>query len=401
MPLLGCLDLLLADIDQASARFSSSSDEKLRDWLNSYPGNQLEAICIFCKNWLENDVLVGYRDIDSKVVDLNSWFEDREIQEFIEKLEMKSNKILHKSNLSATQTKKDFSKRINEDFDMKYQNIDERGLPWPGGIKEQEENTSTQENQFEEKVLKNKPIEFYRYLVEKIAELKFSFGEFLEKKAIFYRPQYLTYFYAFVILFSLGIGFGLLKNNSKKTLTENNSDIEKPLVISNDNLDVTKKNISKDIEKESNNVTKEIFEKKSENVSFEAKELTVASPSIEEIKYLIETWLVNKSNYLAGKDELNISKIAKTGLIKRTIKERQIDIEKGRFKEIDSQIQEIVLKSQNSSRIVAMVEMNYLERTLKNSGELINETSLTPLKVKYILGFSNKSWKLADFVSGL
>jgi len=402
MPLLGCLDLLLADIDQASARFSSSSDEKLRDWLNSYPGNQLEAICIFCKNWLENDVLVGYRDIDSKVVDLNSWFEDREIQEFIEKLEMKSKKISNKSNLNTPQTKKDFSKRINEDFDMKYQNIDERGLPWPGGIKEQEENTYTQENQFDEKVLKNKPIEFYRYLVEKIAELKFSFGEFLENKAIFYRPQYLTYFYAFMILFSLGIGFGLLKNNSKKQFTENNSVIEKPLVISNDNLDITKKNISEDIEKELNTFeTKEIFEKKSENISFEAKELTIASPSIEEIKYLIETWLLNKSNYLAGKDELNISKIAKNGLIKRTIKERQIDIEKGRFKEIDSQIQEIVLKSQNSSRIVAMVEMNYLERTLKNSGELINETSLTPLKVKYILGFSNKSWKLADFVSGL
>ena len=98
MPLVGCLDLLLADIDQASARFSSSSDENLRDWLKNYPGNKLEAICIFCKNWLENDVLVGYRDIESKEVDLDSWFEDREIQEFIEKLEKKSNKIAIRSN---------------------------------------------------------------------------------------------------------------------------------------------------------------------------------------------------------------------------------------------------------------------------------------------------------------
>jgi len=96
MPLIGCLDLLLADIDQASARFSSSSDENLRDWLNNYPGNKLEAICIFCKNWLENDVLVGYRDIESKEVDLDSWFEDREIQEFIEKLEKKSIKKFFK-----------------------------------------------------------------------------------------------------------------------------------------------------------------------------------------------------------------------------------------------------------------------------------------------------------------
>ena len=94
MPLIGCLDLLLADVDQSQARFLSSSDENLREWLNNYPGEKLEAICIYCKNWLENDVLIGYRDIDLKDVDLDSWFEDREIQEFIEKLEKKSNKQL-------------------------------------------------------------------------------------------------------------------------------------------------------------------------------------------------------------------------------------------------------------------------------------------------------------------
>ena len=49
--------------------------------------------------------------------------------------------------------------------------------------------------------------------------------------------------------------------------------------------------------------------------------------------------------------------------------------------------------------IVVFVELNYTERIIKNSGKLVNETSLSPLKVKYILGFSNKSWKLVDFVS--
>ena len=53
MPLIGCLELLLADIEQASERFLSSSDEKLLDWLNIYSENKLEAICVFCKNWLE------------------------------------------------------------------------------------------------------------------------------------------------------------------------------------------------------------------------------------------------------------------------------------------------------------------------------------------------------------
>ena len=88
-------------------------------------------------------------------------------------------------------------------------------------------------------------------------------------------------------------------------------------------------------------------------------------------------------------------------MIDRTKEERQNDIKKGIYKEINSQILQIDLESQTSSRIVVLVELNYLEKIIKNSGEFVNETSFTPLRVKYILGFSNKSWKLVDFVSGV
>ena len=122
---------------------------------------------------------------------------------------------------------------------------------------------------------------------------------------------------------------------------------------------------------------------------------------MEDIRNLINGWLKGKSKYLEGKSEIDLSKIVSKGLIDRTIEERQKDIKKGFYKEINSQIRKIDLVSQTSSRIVVLVELNYLERILKNSGEFVNETSLTPLKVKYILGFSNKSWKLVDSVSGL
>ena len=215
MPLVGCLDLLLADIDQASARFLSSSDENLRDRLNNYPGNKLEAICVFCKNWLENDVLVGYRDIDLKEVDLDSWFEDREIQEFIEKLEKKSNKIVSRSNLQNQQTEKKSFTKTTEDFDNLLDNNGERRLPWPGGIKQGYEKVDTKEIEFNEEYFKKKPIEFYNFLIEKIAELKFSFGEFIKNKEIINRSPYLIYIYAFLILFAFGIGIGFLRNNFK------------------------------------------------------------------------------------------------------------------------------------------------------------------------------------------
>ena len=104
---------------------------------------------------------------------------------------------------------------------------------------------------------------------------------------------------------------------------------------------------------------------------------------------------------MSGQSEINLSKIVSSGLIDRTIEERQNDIKKGIYKEINSLIRKIDLESQTSSRIVVLVELDYTEKIMMNSGELVNETTLTPLKVKYILGFSNNSWKLVDFVSGL
>ena len=155
------------------------------------------------------------------------------------------------------------------------------------------------------------------------------------------------------------------------------------------------------IEKDSSIESKSVAKKPNLNKTFQVQEVTQASPSLEQIRNLINDWLISKSNYLAGRSEINLFKIVSNGLIDRTIEERKNDIKKGIYKEINSQIMKIDFESQTSSRIVVLVELNYLERIIKNSGEFVNETSLTPLKVKYILGFSNKSWKLVDFVSGL
>jgi hypothetical protein len=400
MPLVGCLDLLLADIDQASARFSSSSDENLRDWLNNFSGNNLEAMCIFCKNWLENDVLVGYRDIDSKEVDLDSWFEDIEIQEFIETLEKKSKKTIINSKLKNQQIKKESSSNITEDFESRIENSNERRLPWPGGIKQDYEKLDTQENNFNDEISKIKLIEVYKYLIEKIAELKFSFGEFLKNKYIFSRSPYLISLYTFLILFTLGIGIGFLRNNLKKSIQDETFSDE-PLITLDKNQKVTNKRSIREIKKQTTNELNNLIGNSLIINNSEIEEITKASPSLEEIRNLINLWLLNKSNYLAGESEINLSKIVNKGLIKRTIEERQIDIKKGIYKKINSQIRKIDLLSQNSSRIVVLVELDYLERILNNNGEFVNETSLSPLKVKYILGFSDKSWKLVDFVSGL
>jgi len=101
MPLIGCLDLLLGDVKQAESRFRSSSDEKLKDWLDNYPGETLGALCDYCRNWLKKDVLVGFRGIDKQTVNLDDWFATKEVQEYVEQLETKGALGRAKSFLSS------------------------------------------------------------------------------------------------------------------------------------------------------------------------------------------------------------------------------------------------------------------------------------------------------------
>ena len=203
-----------------------------------------------------------------------------------------------------------------------------------------------------------------------------------------------------MILFAFGIGIGFLRNNLKKSIQDKGI-AEKPLIAIDKNQKISEKDIIQEIKKNPSSKLNSIPEKSTSIISYEFKELNSPSPSLEDIRNLINGWLLSKSNYLAGKSEINLSKIVSKGLIDRTIEERQNDIKKGIYKEINSQILKIEFESQSSSRLVVLVELNYLEKIVKNSGEFVNETSLTPLKVKYIFGFSNKSWKLVDFISGL
>ena len=203
-----------------------------------------------------------------------------------------------------------------------------------------------------------------------------------------------------MILFAFGIGVGLLRNIFKKPLQDN--EIMDNSVLINEDKNFQNEDFKQNEKKISLYKSKNIISKTIDKGSFSAEEITTASPSLEQIKYLINTWLNNKSEFLAGKSEINISKIVQNDLINRLTKERKLDIQKGIYKNINTNIENIELLTQTASRIAVSVDLKYTEKILKIDGELINETTFTPfLKVKYILGFSNNSWKLVDYISGV
>ena len=390
MPLMGCLDLLLADIKNAEAKFSGTSDEKLKVWFLDYPNGSLEAMCSYCTNWLENEVLNGFRDIQVNKVDLNSWFEDQEIQEFIEKVEKKSIMKLSKTNFQRFgQNIKQFKNQdFNSNLDKNDDYYDESKLPFPGGEKKVDGDLKEQSISIEE-ILINKSLKIYEYVLEKYEELKLEFIYFLKEN----NGSYKLYLYPFLLLFVFGLALSFLRNNKNAENIKLDTSIVKN-EIENQNF----KKVNKNIEIPANNNILVSVPKK--EIDFEVKELTTASPSLEQIKYLINTWYFKKSNFLKGKEELEISKIVKQGLISRLQEERRIDIQNNIFKNIETEIQNIKLISQTSSRISVEVSLIYKEKILRKNGELINET-IYPLKVRYILGFGNRKWKLVDYVSGV
>ena len=399
MPLIGCLDLLLADIESAENRFLLSSDENLKEWFNLYEGEKLDAICLYCKNWLENEVLKGYRDIRVDDVDLDSWFEDSEIQEFIEKFEKKSNYALSgayirkfSNNFKKNTDESTYNFKVDEDIQ------DQSNLPLPGGNKKDFENFFS-DNIRKKDYIKNKSGEIFEKINESYSELKFIIGEILKNNQFTNKSKNIIYLYAFLLLFVFGIGLSSLRNNSKN-LEEGNISV-KTLNKKNNSLDSGNNNFEESIEiSKVSDTTKEKDTKQETINSITA--ITSISPTLNEIENLLKNWLENKSKFLAGKGDIDLSKIVQTNLLKRLKEERSNDLKKNITKIINTEIQSIEYLTQSSSRVSVLAKLKYSENILNKNGEVVNTTTFTPfLKVKYIIGYSEKSWKLVDYVSGI
>ena len=399
MPLIGCLDLLLADIESAENRFLLSSDENLKEWFNLYEGEKLDAICLYCKNWLENEVLKGYRDIRVDDVDLDSWFEDSEIQEFIEKFEKKSNYALSgayirkfSNNFKKNTDESTYNFKVDEDIQ------DQSNLPLPGGNKKDFENFFS-DNIRKKDLIKNKSGEIFEKINESYSELKFIIGDLLKSNQFTNKSRNIIYVNVFLLLFVFGIGLSFLRNNSKNLEEENIS--VKILNKKNNYLNSENNNFQESIELSNVKDTKKEKDTKQETIT-SVTAITSISPTLNEIENLLKNWLENKSKFLAGKGDIDLSKIVQTNLLKRLKEERSNDLKKNITKIINTEIQSIEYLTQSSSRVSVLAKLKYSENILNKNGEVLNTTTFTPfLKVKYIIGYSEKSWKLVDYVSGI
>ncbi len=382
MPLLGCMDLLLANVEKAKEKFMQSPDEGLNDWLVNYPGDPLAALCDYCRDWLRKDVLPGYRDVDAEAVDLEAWFADRDVQSFIERSEWKGARDFAKASFAFLSP---FSEDQTEQSSPSKQldgNETVPNNPEEAPDEELAENISSEETN-DSLPGKNISIKVFvdDYLV-KLSKIKF-----ITKKL--YASKKGSWIILALITASLGLlGANTFFNSRTKTSTE----IE-PENVSN-------QKVLSDIISEEEQINQEEDQSPVNLDLLSIEDLTVKEPSKEQITKLLQAWLSNKAAILSGKEGDFLLNMAKGPLAKRVQLERKKDISAGEIQQINATIKSLKLVSQTPKRIEVQAKIAYEDKRMNTSGETISETTIPGLKVTYILGREKELWQLVDYISG-
>ena len=382
MPLIGCLDLLLGDVQQAEARFRSSSDEKLKDWLENYPAEKLGALCDYCRNWLKKDVLVGFSDVDTRSVNLDDWFASKEVQVYVEQLETKGALGIAKAGFSFLTS---FAPEQQIENSPSKKHDEEANLQMPGGALDR----NTKEKSFKSRIQSRENF-LTSHLFKNITSKYYSILESFKNsdfKSLILKHPISTSALAFIGLFIVGTSLGIIiQRNSSE-----NSELS--------NISKSQLSNSEDTKIE-DNISDEIINNKKVSDSNILIPLTSANPSTQEIQFLIESWLASKAEVLNGSESQLLSSVARFSLYNRVIEQGKKDKLLGQRQIIDANVNSVNIIQRSDKRIEADVEINYQDKMISSSGEILSETVIPSLKVKYILGKNKKNWLLVDYISG-
>ncbi len=376
MPLLGCMDVLLADIQRAKDLFARSSDEGLISWLEEYPGDDLAALCDYCRDWLRNDVLPGYRDLEVETIDLEAWFADRDVQSYIEQIDKKGALGIAKAGFSflsslTSEQPEEEDKDVQTEIDLESRDSDE--IKSESGL----DDSSVPEKIEEEGYFDDSLEDIRSNLIYIWINLKNKFYSL--------RKLWILLFIS-AALVSFGIVSNSVVNKSRLNTSEEVKKSNKEENLLKDKKSPIDKKLSTD--------------KPKPELTSTPRVLISKEPNKDELLILLNGWLENKAIILSGKRTSRLGIFAREALVKRVFLERSKDRSNSQKQNISASIQSLKIISRTSNRIELKARLSYKDQRLKNDGGVISETTIPLLRVTYILGREDEVWKLVDYISG-
>jgi hypothetical protein len=366
MPLLGCLDLLLGNVREADHHFAAIRDADVQAWFVQHPGDSLAAQCEYCRAWLGRDVLPGYRDVDATAIDLDAWFADRDVQNYVERLDRQASRP-----------------PLNDALPLPWETTVASGL----GLQALD-SMSTSNDSSKESLggLEARGIRLPALSLPQMPQLP-------RLPQLPPRPFVVKIAVLAAVVAAFGGGLSLMLRQRSEAPPVSPVVKEEPVLPAPDDLDETSLPIAT-LQPE-------------QPLDRPIEPLTSDAPSDKQLEDLIQGWLDAKAKALAGQTNAapeavskQISTVARDRLLQRVQAERTADAALGHTKIIKASVTSVDVVSRTPRRIAVKAEVNYFDQTLDRSGTTIDQTPAGALTVTYVLGRDGEQWKLHEYISG-
>ncbi len=400
-PFLACQLLLLGQIEPAQALFEQGADPALRQWANEQGEEPLAGLCAYCRDWLEREVLPGFRDIEADP-DLEAWFADRDVQAYVEQQDRKRARSapLHPPEGAAGAGAGTPSTQSSLDTmplwpgDPLASGLAAPSQPGQSGALPEPLQPEEDEDDWPDLALGWPNLHWQDLqLAERWAQLRTSAAELLAQP-----PSWVLPLAVAVTLGGVGVG-GWLALRPKP---ERGQPI--PVLPAPDGTVKTGATPSP----AATGAPKAAASPGAGAPGAPAPTpappaprnlpLTVAEPSSDQLRSLLEAWLAAKAAVLAGATpEHPLEQLARSALVGNVESQRRENASRGESETVTAEVRDFSVTSQTPQRIEAEVTLRYSDARKDANGKLITSTPEGERRNTYVFARDGQTWHLAAF----
>ena len=393
-PMLGCLHLLLGQVEQGLACFEQGASPELKTWAQQQGDDGLTQLCAYCRDWLCRDVLPGYRDLEADA-DLDAYFADRDVQAYIERHDPRPTSPTSSPTISpkgspadspkgspdeetqtaAATSPQSSAKTPTNPFAALAGELGLQGSTPPSNVTGEDSSQHGEDNDGRARWLwpDNWPWPQHWSLSLSWPAIPKANGRWLAAAAL-----------------GAGVAAGaavlVLRQGQHKTQAL-------PVVPA----PVAAPAQSPSAQSQSPTTPTSPTTPKSK-AKRPAVPLEVANPTETELQQLLTAWLNAKAAVMAGKPSPNpLVDIARPPLVTRLNEERRRDEDRGQIQRVEANITAVKLLERSPQRVALQVNLTYQDSRLDGTGTTLESTPPTTLINRYVFARDGQSWRLAAF----
>jgi hypothetical protein len=385
-PLLANLHLLLGDVDTALSTFEHGANKDLKTWVARQSDDSLAQLCAYCRDWLDRDVLPGYRDLDADP-DLEAYFSDRDVVAWVEREDRRSGRRVEApvASVSGAAAAADFLPSSSSSSEL---DSFDWSLP-PVRPRLSEPDDAAPDLEAEETPLS--------WRLPQLNLPQFSLPSFSRPRLSLPASPLLVS--AVVLVLAVAGGAWLLRprpatappargvvvvpaqpapggSGASPALPARSSSAASP-----GPTQANKPNSQAQLAAQRNGTI---------------TSLTAAEPSEIQIRSLLESWLATKTRVLAGAGlPANLEVIAREGMVERLASERRQDAASGVLQTIEVSIADLAISERTPGRIAVITRLRYSDSQRDAAGKVVGSTPSTTLRNVYVFGRDGDRWRLA------